>query len=70
MQIYNEKEQLDKEKYKMPHVRRTGAVEGLMEQSQVLKEINCLKNCLIHLGQGQVLTLPEGKSCVPLSFFV
>lgn len=51
----------------MPHVRRTGAVEGLMEQSQMFKEINCLKNCLIHLGQGQVLTLPEGKSCVSLS---
>lgn len=54
----------------MPHVRRTGVVEGLMELSQVLKEINCLKNCLIHLGQGQVLTLPEEMSCVPLPFFV
>lgn len=54
----------------MPHVSRTGAVEGLMELSQVLKEINCLKNCLIHVGQMQALTLPEGMSCVPLPFFV
>lgn len=69
MQIYNEKEQLDEEKYKMPPVR-TGAVEGVMQLSRVLKEINCLKNCLTHLGQGQVLTLPEGMSCVPLPFFV
>lgn len=51
---------LDKEKYKMPYVRREGTPEGVMELSPVLEEISSLKKSLMHLAQGSVLTLSEG----------